>query len=202
MDTKIAEIDAKELVSQLRAAHCLAVGFYQRLLQQLTSMSNELNLSFWYWEPSETSMPCRRQTAPVGPWAWDMVPLFASTHVYRRVADAGLAQEGDIAVSFQVYLDDNFTSQKRKSLGIKGQPDPLTLPAGEAIVRVDLFRCDGQNGENFTKAWQDSEWPDSEGDSWKEVGANMKARVKTYHLDFFITHSDHVVKEIDELLAR
>ncbi len=189
-----------ELVSQLQTAHRLSVGFYQRLLPQLSHIASELEMGFWYWEPCHTSLPGRSTTAPGSKWAWDLIPMFASRHVYRRVVGE-LAQAGDVALVFNVYLDDNFKPEKRKALGQKGQPDPLTLPFGKATVEMYLYRCDGENGDSFQKLWQDSEWPSVDGAGWEQVGPQMAARLITRDLALFINDSDSVIIDVRNALA-
>lgn len=192
--------EATELVGQLQTAHRLSVGFYQRLLPLLTRIASELEMGFWYWEPCHTNLPSRSTMAPGNKWAWDLAPMFASRHVYRRVVGE-LAQAGDVALIFNVYLDDNFKPEKRKALGIKNQPDPLTLPVGRALVEMYLYRCDGENGDSFQKRWQNLERPSNNGAGWELVGTQMSAQLLTRDLAQFIANPNSVVADVRNALA-
>ncbi|WP_079436974.1 hypothetical protein [Zoogloea sp. LCSB751] len=191
--------EATELVGQLQTAHRLSVGFYQRLLPLLTRIASELEMGFWYWEPCHTNLPSRSTTAPGNKWAWDLAPMFASRHVYRRVVGE-LAQAGDVALIFNVYLDDNFKPEKRKALGQKGQPDPLTLPIGKATVEMYLYRCDGENGDSFEKRWGTLEYPSGDNPGWEQAGPQTSARLLTRDLASFITDPDSIVTDIRNAL--
>jgi len=192
--------EATELVGQLQTAHRMSVGFYQRLLPLLSHIASKQEMGFWYWEPCHTNLPSRSTTAPGDKWAWDLVPMFASRHVYRKVVGE-LAQTGDVALVFNVYLDDNFKPEKRKALGEKGQPDPLTLQVGKATVEMYLYRCDGENGDSFQKRWQNSEWPSGDSTGWELVGPQMSAHLLTRDLAKFITDPQSVIADLRNILT-
>lgn len=193
------EAQAQELVTQVQTAHRLAVGFYQRLLPLLTRIARELDMQFWYWEPAHTNRPCASTTSPNTKWKWDLVPLFASRHVFWRIAGEQ-AQQGDVAIVFNLYLDEDFKPSRRKSLGIKGQPDPLTLH-GPATAIVHLYRCTTDNGQPFHKLWNEVDFPNEGVEGWHEVGPTMTACRLPYTLAQFIAEPDNVIANIREALA-
>lgn len=187
--------EASQLVGQLQIAHRLSVGFYQRLLPLLTRIAEALEFEFWYWEPCHNDKPCQSTTPPKSKWAWDFVPLYASRHVYRKVTEAQ-AREGDLAVVFNIYLDDSYKPDNRKKHGIKGQPDPITMPTGAATVEICLYHCDGENGETFQTLWYASECPSEGKEGWEPVGPKMSARLLTCPLERFIAESDTVIDDL------
>ena len=139
---------ALQLVTQLQQAHRLAAGFYQRILPLFDQIASQaLDAEFWFWEPSETSRPCRSGTRPSSSWAWDYLPLFASNHAYRDW-DGDTAQQGDKTLVFRLFLDHDFRRTSSLRAGVKGQPDPLQLN-GQAIVEVTLFRCLENSDKHF-----------------------------------------------------
>lgn len=197
MEMNVAQ--AQELVAQVQTAHRLAVGFYQRLLPLLTRIAGELDMQFWYWKPTHTSRPSSSTTSPNDKWKWDLVPLFASRHVFWRIAGEQ-AQLGDVAIVFNVYLDEHFKPEKREALGIKGQPDPLTLQ-GSAITEICLYRCTADGEEPFHKRWDEVEWPGDAVEGWHEVGPAMNACRLAYSLAKFIAEPEDVIKDIREAFA-
>lgn len=190
---------AQELVTQVQTAHRLAVGFYQRLLPQLTRIAGELDMQFWYWKPAHTSRPCNSTTSPNNSWKWDLVPLFASRHAFWRVA-GDQAQQGDIAVVFNIYLDEDFEPSRLKLLGIKGQPDPLSLK-GTASAIVHLYRCTAENGQSFQELWNKAGLPSKSVHGWQDVGPMMAAYRIPYTLAQFIVAPDKVITDIQEAFA-
>lgn len=147
-----------QLVTQLQQAHRLAAGFYQRILPLFDQLANQaLDAEFWYWEPSENNRPCRSGTRPSSNWAWDYLPLFASSHAYRDW-DGDIAQQGDKALVFRLYIDHDFRRTSSFRAGVKNQPDPLQLD-GQAIVEVSLFRCLEDSDKHFDELWRSVPWP-------------------------------------------
>jgi len=178
--------EANALVGQIRTAHRLSAAFYQRLFSMLAEVSDDQDLEFWYWEPSHTSRPCRSTTSPGDNWAWDMLPMFASRHVYRRVRGGGAAQ-GDVAVMFEVLLDDAFRPDARKRHGVRGEPNPLTLPVGSALVEVGVYRCTGDDVRTFDAIWDETDAPLSSVEGWQKLHARLDAKVLVLDLGQFIS---------------
>lgn len=197
MEMNVAQ--AQELVEQVQTAHRLAVGFYQRLLPLLTRIADELDMQFWYWEPAHTSRPSPSTTSPNSGWKWDLVPLFASRHVFWQIAGEQ-AQQGDVALVFNIYFDEDFKPSRRKALCIKGEPDPLTLK-GPAAAIVHLFRCTTDNEEPFRKLWNEVERSSVGGEGWHEVGPAMNAYRLPYTLAQFIAEPENVIADIREALG-
>lgn len=191
---------AETMVENLRLAHRMSVGFYQRLLPLLAEVANGLELDFWYWEPAHTSRPGASTTAPMKKWSWDMVPMFASSHVYRRV-QGGTAAKGDLGVMFRVYMDDAFKPDERKRHGIRGEPDPLVLPAGRAVVETYIARCIGDHADSFEKTWHATGWPSPGTVNWEKLHDWLEACTFTHSLAGFISKPDDVVADIRRALT-
>jgi len=189
-----------QLVSQVTIAHRLCVGFYQRLLPTIKHVANELDCSFWSWDPAETDRPAKARTQPAEKWAWDFLPLFASQHTYIR-SDGEAAKVGDLAIIFSVYLDESFKKENRCNLGIAGQPDPILLPMGEAAVEMSLYRCDQENGESFDSQWTELDWPNKSIEGWQKISDLMSAMYLRRTLVEFIANPDMVVDELRSRLA-
>jgi hypothetical protein len=192
--------EASVLVEQIRVAHRLSAGFYQRLLPVLADIANDQGLEFWYWRPAYTSRPCRSSTPPNNNWAWDMLPMFASQHVYRRVR-GGSAAQGDLALMFEVCLDDTFRPEARKLHGVKGEPDPLTLPEGRALVEASVFRCLGEDTRTFDKIWNETGSPEPTIQGWQKLHDKLEASVLTYHLANFISAPRKIADDISRKIA-
>lgn len=189
-----------QLVSQVTIAHRLCVGFYQRLLPTIKHVASELDCAFWSWQPLETDRPPKATTQPAEKWAWDFLPLFASEHIYGR-SDGDVARVGDVAVIFSVYLDENFKKENRSKLGIAGQPDPIVLPMGEAVIEMSLYRCDQDNGESFNSQWTGLDWPEKSIEGWQKTSDLMSTMYLRRALVEFIANPDKVVEELRSWLA-
>ncbi len=198
---EIAHSDATELVGQLQTAHRLSVGFYQRLLPLLNRIAGEFLLDFWSWGPLFTNRPSQSGKSPSTKWAWDLVPMFASEHYFRN-EQGEHANPGDMTAVFKIYIDENFKPEKRKELGIKGEPDPLTMKAGSAIFELDLFCCDGHSQKPFDSLWGDATWPSDDNESWEVVGENMNARRLTFHLADLIAAPETIIEAVRAELAK
>lgn len=191
--------DITHLVDQVQIAHRLCVGFYQRLLPCIQEVASALECSFSSWNPEETNRPAGQYTAPQNKWAWDLVPMFATQHTYERVT-GDFASQGDLSLTFIIYLDENFKKAQRKRLGIKGQPDPINLPKGEATVEVCIHRCTGDSKASFDSLWDAAKWPDSEASGWQVVGEKIEATIVRWPLALFIARKEQVIAELKATL--
>lgn len=180
---------AKQLVGQLAQAHRLSVGFYQRILPLFDQLASEAaDANFWYWRPTETNTPCRSSSRPSGSWAWDFVPLFASTHVYRS-QDGDAVTKGSKVLAFRLYIDDAFKKKSPQRQNIKGMPDPLTLEPGTPIVEVCLYRCVMESDKPFDTVWDALPWakPDEDWYSLSDM-PEFELCAKYVGLAEFIAH--------------
>lgn len=171
----LTSTDATELVEQLQHAHRISVAFYRRILPAFDTIAADLDLQFWYWEPSHTSMPGRRSTRPSNSWAWDYIPLFASTHMYRRISGK-VASPDDAVLSFCLYIDDMFSPENRKAKGINGQPDAVTMPMGNAVLQAYVYRPLEVADYTFEQLWEKT--PDDvtgPTGQMQKIGENMQA---------------------------
>lgn len=149
---------AQQLVGQLQQAHRIAVAFYRRILPTLDHIAAELNCEFSYWEPLHSSMPPRRNSRPSATWAWDYVPLFASTHVYLRT-DGEHAQPGDVGLCLRLYVDQGFAPDERKKQGFSGEPDAVNLPIGKAVLQAWIYRPIAAAEVSFDELWSTASDP-------------------------------------------
>ena len=191
---------AVELVENVRIAHRLSVGFYQRMMPKLDAAAEALDSEFWYWEPVFTARPAASGTRPTRKWLWDMVPLFASRHVYRKVA-GGPLQKGDMAVSFCLYLDDGFKPEKRKAAGVKGDPDPVLLPAGAAVLELELYRASADATDSFDAVWDKADAPDTKQTAWHQVHESLQGYWLSMPLPDVMHNPDDLVSVIRQQLA-
>jgi len=187
--------EATTLVSQLQTAHRLSVGFYQRLLPLLNDITTALDLDFWSWQPIHTNRPSQGGKSPAEKWAWDLLPMFASRHDFRN-QQGEHASTGDMAAVFKIYLDDNFKPEKRKALGIRGEPDPLTMPIGKALLELDLFWCKEETSTSFSSLWEDADWPSDENTHWEDVGEHICARRLTFELSELIANPNSIISAV------
>lgn len=191
---------AHKLVADVQVAHRLLVGFYERFLPSLDRGAEKLGLDFWYWDPMHTARPCRGNTRPTKNWLWDMVPLFAATHVYRKVSGKRL-KVGDMVVSFNVYTDHNFKPERRKEMGVKGKPDPILLTQGEAVIEVDLYRVIKKSTQDFEDAWNDAEHPTFGRTDWHLVHEAMEATMFLVAISEFVSNPDATWLRLQALMS-
>ncbi|MFB2891301.1 hypothetical protein ACEUB2_07820 [Aeromonas veronii] len=191
-----------QLVTQLQQAHRLAAGFYQRILPLFDQIASQaLDAEFWFWEPSETSRPCRSGTRPSSSWAWDYLPLFASDHGYRNW-DCETAKKGDTSLVFRLYIDHEFRHDSSSRSGVKGQPDPLQLD-GQAVVEVSLFSCLQDSDKHFGELWRPLPWPLHQ-PNWKQSEECGLLEVCSNHVPLaqLLADPDSVVDWIKEMNHR
>lgn len=191
---------AVELVENVRIAHRLSVGFYQRMMPTFDAAAEALDCEFWYWEPVFTARPAASGTRPTRKWLWDMMPLFASRHVYRKVA-GGPLQKGDVALSFCLYLDDGFKPEKRKAAGAKGDPDPVLLPAGASVLELELYRASADGGGTFDAVWDKAGAPDTKQAAWHAVHENLQGCWLSMPLADVVHDPDGLVTAIRQQLV-
>ena len=191
---------AEKLVTDIQVAHRLVVAFYERLLAGFNAVAAELQFDFWYWEPLETNKPCRTTTPPSKNWLWDMVPLYASSHVYRR-ASGQRPQAGDVVLSLWAYSDDAFGKENRRAAGVKGKPDPLKLPIGEGIIEVQLYRWSKDGDGDWNSAWDGLDDADPSRDGWQEVGGGVLASAFQFKLAEFIHEPERLSGKIALLVS-
>lgn len=187
--------DAEELIQQLQHAHRLSVAFYRRLLPTLDNIAAKLGCEFWYWKTIENSMPCRGSTRPSNKWAWDFVPLYATSYVYWRI-EGSKAKRTDIGLNLCVYIDDAYSSKKQKENGITGQPDPITMPPGKGVLRAYIFRPTVDSEHSFSELWYQRENPEIGGKEMTTVNPDMKAIGMEWPLAELLCDSQKVIDQL------
>lgn len=189
--------EASQFVSQLQQAHYIAASFYQRILPHFDYLAYQsMEADFWYWEPSETSRPCRSTTRPSDSWAWDYLPLFASNHVYRNWG-GDTAQKNDTTLAFRLYIDDEFLCGNTQK-----QPDPLKLK-GKAMAEIILFRCQGNSDKHFNELWLNIPWP-AHNPEWQqsEVCDLLEVCAKHVPLADLLADSEIIIQWIKLMLGK
>lgn len=189
---------AEKLVSDVQVAHRLLVAYYERLLARLDLLARELDLDFWDWRPAENARPCRSTTQPGQKWLWDMLPLFASNHRYRKVRTESL-KRGDILVIFSPYADDSFHSDNRGNDGSSG-PDPLKLSFGKGVLYVEVYRCVKNSKVTWTESLQNAEYLHYERDEWQDVGFGLRAQAFEFELAQLMRSPDTLRHKVQALL--
>ncbi|MGY3942203.1 hypothetical protein [Aeromonas tecta] len=171
----------EQLVEQLRQAHRLVAGFYQRILPLFDQIAQEsIDATFWYWKPSENGRPCSGSSRPSSSWVWDYIPLFASTHGYRTW-DGDKARAGDMTLALRLYIDDAFKKGSFQRGNSKGMPDPLELKMGKAVVEVNLFRCTQDSELHFDELWSDIPWPEPT-EQWTTAAQHQEVEYCVWHV--------------------
>ena len=130
--------EAEQLLAQTQRAHRLAAGFYERLLLQIKTLAQCCDARFDSWGPKYMERS-KRGRNPASHWPWELLPLFSSWHLYLR-SDTPQAQPGDLHLLVRVYLEDSFQPDPQQGSS-RRRPDPLQMPAGKALVEVELYAC-------------------------------------------------------------
>ena len=190
----------QKLVSDAQIAHRLLVAYYERLMARLDMIAGQLEASFLRWDPTETDRPCRSKTPPSRNWLWDMIPLYAAYYAYGKTS-ASTIRKGDFAVCFMVYTDDAFDSENRKNAGLRGRPDPLTMPSGEGSIVVDIYVAGRSLKKTWDVLWDDLEDPVPDNGTWSEVGNEVVARAFHVPLAEFMHQPDALGSRISALIA-
>lgn len=184
---------AGKLLNDVQAAHRIVVGFYERLFPRLDHIAEAMEFEFSYWRPLYTSRPAMSTTRPSKNWLWDMVPLYASRHVYRRVLGGGL-NANDKAIVFDVHTDDGFALARKR-----GKPDPLSFEPGEANLQIDLYRATGESEEPFDAVWNKAAEAHRGRDGWHKVDDLIEGCSLKIPLEQFISDQELTGKTIRKL---
>lgn len=181
---------ANKLIHDIQVAHRLVVGFYQRIIPLLDHISEEMKFEFSYWRPLYTSRPALGTTQPSKNWFWDMVPLYASRHVYRMV-EGGRLHAADKAIVFDIHVDEGFNAARAN-----GEPDPIEFEKGEATLRIDLYRATAESEESFDTVWKNTKDAKRELDDWHHVHTYMEGRSLKVDLGRFISNHEATVNTL------
>ena len=191
----------KKLVTDVQVAHRLLVAYYERLTSRIDMVARDLELKFFRWEPTETARPCRAKTPPARNWLWDMVPLYAAFFAYGKMS-GNTIRRGDFAACFMVYADDAFDGDNRKRAGVRGKPDPLTLPSGEGLFVVDVYFAKRNAKKSWDDLWDDLEEPDPADGNWNDIGNDIDGMAFNVGLAEFMFDPEAVRERIAALVAK
>lgn len=192
------------LVAQAQIAHRLLGGFYQRLLPTIKQVAEELDLTFWSWDPSKTNRPSRTSTDPTNRWALEMLPLMASNYYYWSNSGEE-AEAGDAILEIRVSFDYNYSDEDWTQWGVakNEEPDATQLPMGPAIVQIFLTRCDEPNGDSLEELWSetdDIEYEDSDIGRWQALSPELNAIYLKKSLADFIASPEDTIAQLRSLL--
>ena len=188
--------EARTLVDQQKIAHKLLAGFYQNILASFDRLTKHLGYTFIRWWPTLTSRPCHTGTNPSSKWIWDFLPLYASTFVYNMQGEPTRAQPGNCVLVFRLYCDDGFKQEYRQ-----GYIDPVDMKSKEGSVDLMVYRCIKSSSKSCYDLYNACNWPTTV-DVWEEVGhESMRAYLKRYFLEDFITKEDDIKNELVQLIT-
>lgn len=191
---------AELLVTQVQKAHRLLAGFYQRILPAIDNLAGQYNTTFWYWEPSEFSKPCGTSTRPSSKWAWDFLPLVATTLVYVKNEEGGMRTD-DLVMEFHLRCDPSVLREQRDLRQEKGQPDPTSLPPISPSLKVYLYRPLTALDTDLKQAWEEAAPPSGEPRAFRSVGKNLQGAWLEIPLAEFVSSPQGLSNEISRLVG-
>jgi hypothetical protein len=189
--------DAEQFVEQLQHAHRLSVAFYRRFLPTLDKIASQVGCRFGWWAPTVTDKPCQSTTRPSSKWAWDFVPLFASSYLYYR-EEGNTATPEDVGLLFRLFIDNAFSDEERERNGVKGQPDAVNLPIGNAILQVVVFRPTKKSNRSLDKLWKKIDYALLEPGTMREIGEEINVILHEWPLADFLHNSQQVVEKLKQ----
>lgn len=191
--------DAENIVGQLQQAHRVSVAFYQRILPTFDKIANDLGCSFLGWEPIYTSMPRKgKNNQPSQSWAWDYIPLFASSHSYRSVKSEKRSVPEDFGVVFYLLVDDGFSEE----VVDKGEPNPIDLPIGKGVVQVGIYRPRSQINKPFEELWNEEAEADEGIGQWAKMSENWNGYLYTLPLADVILNPDLLTQTLRDVVSQ
>ena len=165
MDVSQAQI----LIAQVRHAHRLIEGFYERILPQLDKLASEAaDARFCYWGNAEGDGVGRATSKPSARAPWSFLPLFRSYYCYQRGRGAEHAQKGDIALYFRLNIDDAFNEAAPEATDYDPHTGSSSLEVHlyrftkDALYRWDAIEGDPPWANHDTWASQAQEYPEVE----------------------------------------
>lgn len=187
----------RSLVTQVRHAHHLLEGFYERILPQLDKLASEAaNANFRLWGSMEGEGVGKSTSKPSVRAAWSFLPLFQSFYCYQRGGQSEHAKKGEIVLYFRLNIDDAFVDA---TPGAMDYYDPHT---GSSSLEVHLY-C-------YTKdamcSWDDiaDEYPWAKHDIWttqEQDYSEVACCVKRFSLETVIATPGEIHDWISSQLA-
>ena len=198
--------DFDALVKQTQIAHRLVTGFYQRLFPTIKQLAQQLELTFWEWGPYVNRRPCPKGQDPTDRWAWDMVPMMASSYSYVRANDT-VSEVGDIVLDLYIFFDSNYSDQDWEQWGVgEGlEPDATQLPIGQPTLEIYLGRCDRRSDTPIKQLWMsagDLDEKESTIGHWQAISSHINAVYLKKTLTEFIAQPEGTVAQLRTLLEQ
>lgn len=191
-----------QMIRQVQIAHRLTLGFYQRLLPTIKHIADELDLTFWKWEPAAADWPCRKSKQPADHWALDMLPLYFSNHYYCKTERNEAAKIGDIVVGIWIIFDTNFYHWDDFDFPDDQEPDAtsINLPIGLAEVEIVMGRCVKANGKTLEDLWGDTkDINEDDTEKWQTISPQMQAFFLKKPIADFVSSPEKIIHEINFL---
>jgi hypothetical protein len=190
--------EAECIITQLQNAHRISVAFYRRILPLLDTIAIQLGCTFYSWAPTYTNRPGRSSSQPSQAWAWDYVPLYASTHTYKHVADETRTGLNDFAISFYLDIEDSFGKTTHTN---KRQLDAVTLPGGQGVLGVELYRLKKAENASFAELWEEQGEDLAVDEPWKGVGNHWEGKAFQWPLALVICDTGPLVAELEKHIS-
>ncbi|WP_299020925.1 hypothetical protein [uncultured Photobacterium sp.] len=193
-----------ELCTQIRTAHRLLAGYYQRLLPSIEQAAKELGLDFYFWLPREFNRPGRLTSNPFEAWQWDMLPGLSTYYTFKKVEDVNKLRVGEYLVSFWVISDSGVSSEAMKGV----QADALSLPTSvqdaDSIIKIGIYTPYKNVDQNwFHKVWYPCPHPEYVGLDQSPIVSEDKQGYPIVSCGFQVPISRIMTNEgIEEIVAK
>lgn len=189
--------DAENIVSQLQQAHRVSVAFYKRILPTFDKIADQLGCVFLDWEPIYTDIPKKgKRHQPSQSWAWEYVPLFASTHSYQNTKSEKRSVPEDFGLVFDLIVDDSFSEEVID----KGEPNPIDLAIGKGVVKVALYRPRRQFNKSFGELWDEEVEMDAGVEQWAKMSESWNGYLCSFSLVDVILDADLVSRTLKKII--
>lgn len=134
-------MDLKQKLVNVRRANRLLADYHKRVLDILQMVQAEaesvpgLRLKFQHWQPVHHAHIERQHKNPLGHWAWDFSPLFATWFRWTSEGEEGPRRAGQVAVFAQHVTDTGYEGPP-----VRRGPDPARFrPAEECETSLHLW---------------------------------------------------------------
>ena len=195
---EITTEQASELANQVRQAHRLCVGFYQRLLPSLDNFGSAFQCKFKSWDPLHFNRPCIPSTNPSQKYAWDFVPMVGAKFVYAN-GEGESTEIGELILEIDVLLDGALDRDYRKNNNIKGQPDSTSIPDAGSYLRVYLYRAPQDLRKAMHELWKSCDLPEIGLNHFTSVGSGLEAIGIKFDLSDFLVSEDELILNLKSL---
>ena len=195
---ELTKNESENIVLQLQQAHRISVSFYRRILPTLDYIAEQLGCVFSSWDPIITDRICRSKTQPSKAWAWDFVPLYASSHTYLRVNSENITCTDDFGIIFELHIEDSFSEVV---LSDNEQPDAISMPTGKGMLIAMIYRPKMEIPESFYDLWEEEEIDPPSIGSWSSICESWNGIKFEWTLSDVIQNSQVITQVLKDGLA-